>query len=74
LKVPCITLRPETEWVETVNAGWNIVIGNDAEGLLNTARYFNPRVLHRRSSALQRSGEDGGADWNAVGKLMDERH
>ncbi len=42
LKIPCITLRPETEWVETVKAGWNIVIGNDAEGLVNTVRYFNP--------------------------------
>jgi len=32
--VPCVTLRDETEWVETVEAGWNQVVGADAKKII----------------------------------------
>jgi len=31
LGVPCITLRENTEWAETVEMGWNVLVGADKE-------------------------------------------
>jgi len=42
LKVPCITLRDNTEWVETVEDGWNILVGTDKKRIVEAATGFNP--------------------------------
>jgi UDP-GlcNAc3NAcA epimerase len=42
LGVPCVTLRDETEWVETVDAGWNRLAGATTERIVDTVRKFDP--------------------------------
>lgn len=39
-QVPCITLRDETEWVETVQLGANCIVGADEEKILQAISQF----------------------------------
>lgn len=42
LKVPCITLRENTEWIETVEDRWNLLVGTDKEKIIRTVNEFKP--------------------------------
>lgn len=50
LGVPCLTLREETEWIETVETGWNQLVGADSEriraGVVNSRRPTVKPVLY----------------------------
>lgn len=44
LEVPCITVRNETEWPETIEDGWNILVGTqDKDALLEAITDFTPK-------------------------------
>ena len=61
LSVPCVTLRDETEWVETVESGWNTLTGADTERILAAAR----------SLARPDTRSDVYGDGHAASKVVD---
>ena len=46
-KVPSITLRENTEWVETVEDGWNVLVGANKEKIVKMANDFEPKGRQR---------------------------
>ena len=39
-RIPCITMREETEWTETVETGWNTLVGTDTEKILQAVAHL----------------------------------
>jgi UDP-N-acetylglucosamine 2-epimerase (non-hydrolysing) len=47
LKVPCITLRQNTEWVETIEDGGNVLVGASKEKIVRMANDFEHKGEQR---------------------------
>jgi UDP-N-acetylglucosamine 2-epimerase len=52
LRVPCITLREETEWVETIQSGWNVLTGTEGKRILREVGRLDKRRRHLKGHGI----------------------
>ena len=65
-RVPCVTLRDETEWTETVDVGWNRLAGADRKAIVTAFREAKP--CNQEPPPLFGGGESASL---VVGAMMD---
>lgn len=60
LDTPCVTMRDETEWIEMVESGWNVLVGADREAI---------KQALKKSFSLERKPSPYG-DGNAAEQII----
>ncbi len=57
LNTPCFTLREETEWTETLEDGWNQLVGTDAGRIRKLVEAFTPFPSSRKFETEKHFGD-----------------
>jgi len=57
LSVPCFTLREETEWPETIESGWNVLVGTNPERIVKGASQTEGRRKYVKGNKIFGDGK-----------------
>lgn len=52
LKTPCGTLRENTEWIETVEYGWNVLVGTNKEKIIELINNFKFKPIGKQKNVF----------------------
>lgn len=71
LKTPCLTLREESEWMETVSSGANFVLGSDTERIVKKAREIveHKKEFDKKMKTLPNPFGDGKASQRTLAEI-----
>jgi len=56
-RVPCLTLRKETEWVETIRGGWNVLVGTETSRIVKEVERRKWKKPSRRGRGIFGDGK-----------------
>lgn len=62
LKTPCITIRENTEWVETISVGWNLLVDSNKDAILKGTH----DMLDKKLVPCENPYGDGKASQNII--------
>ena len=56
-RVPCLTLRDETEWMETIRSGWNVLVGTESDSIVKETKRQKGRRLPASKTGIFGDGK-----------------